>query len=321
MPKVAEDHPMGGNRTHLRCEEKKQWDLCDRFVVFRHPVNGVLLNFSAEIRSCTKNPMASEAPNPWPPAAGPTNLRGIFGDESVWPQQDQPAPIKTTLEGYLWWLEVAHHPQISGIYGLSGKWCMVQKKAHGTNFPAQLGANKIYTMVSYRNPCCGYIAARKSLGIPGNSWVPSAHPCPVLLLHVLLFPRKGLKGGDPLGVASSHIAILGYLPDWLGKKPSFLMISWDDCRLYMTLPDSWTIPMIFDVSIRSPMSPNFPFPSIWRFPNVVDGLFLPRSPLVLRLNHDVFSKPGYRVRYAPILLSIEPNKSPVVTHLSIETHR
>jgi hypothetical protein len=52
-------------------------------VVFRHPVNGVLLNFSAEIRSCTKNPMASEAPNPWPPAAGPTNLRGIFGDESV----------------------------------------------------------------------------------------------------------------------------------------------------------------------------------------------------------------------------------------------
>jgi hypothetical protein len=89
----------------------------------------------------------------------------------------------------------------------------------------------------------------------------------------------------------------------------------------MTLPDSWTIPMILDVSIRSPTSPNFPFPSIWRFPNVVDGLFLPRSPLVLRLNHDVFSKPGYRVRYAPILLSIEPNKSPVVTHLSIETHR
>ena len=41
--------------------------------------------FSAEIRSwscCTKN-LASEAPNPWPPAAGPTNLRGIFGDESV----------------------------------------------------------------------------------------------------------------------------------------------------------------------------------------------------------------------------------------------
>ena len=34
-----------GNRTHLRCEEKKQWDLCDRFLVFRHPVNGVLLIF------------------------------------------------------------------------------------------------------------------------------------------------------------------------------------------------------------------------------------------------------------------------------------
>ena len=210
---------------------------------------------------------------------------------------------------------------ISGIYGSygsleNGAW--FKKKHTAPTFQHNLGANKKYTMVSYRNPCCGYIAARKKFRIPGISWVPSAHP------HVLPSPAPP-RSPLPAQRTQRRRSIGSCLkPHSNTRIPArlFLMISWDDCRLYMTLPDSWTIPMILDVSIRSPRSPNFPCSIQMEISNIVDGLFLPRSPLVLRLHHDVFSQPGYRLRYAlRPNTTLQPNKSRGVTHLGVSENR
>lgn len=147
---------------------------------------------------------------------------------------------------------------------LSGKWCMVKKKHTAPTFQHnwELTKNTIHHGF-LQEPLLRIYSSSQKVWYPRNFLGPlssSTMFCPVLLLHVLLFPRKGLKGGDPLGVASSHIAILGYLPNCFWWFPEMTV---DFTWLYLILePFQW-----FWMSVSGlPCLPPSHVPSRWRFP-------------------------------------------------------